>query len=126
MEPDNGPEADFPYELGAHLDKNDVDGDTDGDFFNDTNDLDDDYDSIFDYLTSMTTTMVSGTISKSMQPTTWMMILARTMATSSQEAIVLTTTTMETMLTQMGRILPSRLGPWCQDAWSVTTSCVRR
>ena len=46
---DNGPEADFPDELGADLDKNDVDGDTDGDFFNDTIDLDDDYDSIFDW-----------------------------------------------------------------------------
>ena len=46
---DNGPEADFPDELGADLDKNDVDGDVDGDFFNNTIDLDDDYDSIFDW-----------------------------------------------------------------------------
>ena len=42
-------EADFPDELGADLDKNDVDGDIDGDFFNNTIDLDDDYDSIFDW-----------------------------------------------------------------------------
>ena len=46
---DNGPEADFPDELGADLNKNDVDGDIDGDFFNNTIDLDDDYDSIFDW-----------------------------------------------------------------------------
>ncbi|MEC7625629.1 MAG: hypothetical protein VX422_01655, partial [Candidatus Thermoplasmatota archaeon] len=46
---DNGPEADFPDELGADLLKNDVDGDIDGDFTNATIDLDDDYDSIFDW-----------------------------------------------------------------------------
>ena len=46
---DNGPDADFPDELGADLDKNDADGDVDGDFFNNTIDLDDDYDSIFDW-----------------------------------------------------------------------------
>ncbi|DAC49666.1 MAG TPA: hypothetical protein D7H92_01505, partial [Candidatus Poseidoniales archaeon] len=46
---DNGPEADFPDELGADLLKNDVDGDIDGDFTNSTIDLDDDYDSIFDW-----------------------------------------------------------------------------
>lgn len=46
---DNGPNADFPDELGADLDKNDADGDVDGDFFNNTIDLDDDYDSIFDW-----------------------------------------------------------------------------
>lgn len=46
---DNGPEADFPDELGADLLKNDVDGDVDGDFTNKTIDLDDDYDSIFDW-----------------------------------------------------------------------------
>ena len=46
---DNGPEADFPDELGADLLKNDVDGDIDGDFTNSTIDLDDDYDAIFDW-----------------------------------------------------------------------------
>ena len=46
---DNGPDADFPDELGADLLKNDVDGDIDGDFTNSTIDLDDDYDSIFDW-----------------------------------------------------------------------------
>ena len=46
---DNGPEADFPDELGADLLKNDVDGDVDGDFTNSTIDLDDDYDAIFDW-----------------------------------------------------------------------------
>ena len=46
---DNGPEADFPDELGADLKKNDVDGDIDGDFTNSTIDLDDDYDAIFDW-----------------------------------------------------------------------------
>ncbi len=46
---DNGPEADFPDELGADLLKNDLDGDIDGDFTNSTIDLDDDYDSIFDW-----------------------------------------------------------------------------
>ena len=43
---DNGPEPDFPDELGADLDKNDVDGDVDGDFYNNTIDLDDDYDNL--------------------------------------------------------------------------------
>ena len=46
---DNGPEADFPDELGADLLKNDLDGDIDGDFFNNTIDLDDDYDAVFDW-----------------------------------------------------------------------------
>lgn len=46
---DNGPEADFPDELGADLLKNDVDGDIDGDFTNSTVDLDDDYDAIYDW-----------------------------------------------------------------------------
>ena len=46
---DNGPEADFPDELGADLLKNDVDGDVDGDFTNKTIDLDDDYDAIYDW-----------------------------------------------------------------------------
>ena len=46
---DNGPEADFPDELGADFDDNDVDGDTDGDFTNDTIDIDDDYDAVFDW-----------------------------------------------------------------------------
>ena len=46
---DNGPEADFPDELGADFDDNDVDGDTDGDFTNDTIDIDDDYDAVYDW-----------------------------------------------------------------------------
>ena len=46
---DNGPEADFPDELGADFDDNDVDGDTDGDFTNDTVDIDDDYDAVYDW-----------------------------------------------------------------------------
>ncbi|MEZ8000990.1 MAG: DUF4129 domain-containing protein [Candidatus Poseidoniaceae archaeon] len=46
---DNGIVADFPDELGADLDKNNVDGDIDGDFTNATIDLDDDYDSVYDW-----------------------------------------------------------------------------
>ena len=46
---DNGPQQDFPDELGADIDQNDVDPDIDGDGFNNTLDIDDDADGVYDW-----------------------------------------------------------------------------